>query len=429
MESTNNIFNNSCELLKILKNPITTNTNEYITMKNESHQRISNSTFNDLQIKESIIRSLNLNNFVKPSEIQEMIIPTFNKKQNIICQSMSGTGKTLSFVIGVLNNIEPLNKVQAIVVTVSYELTKQIFSVFKKIIESISTNGNDNFKIEMLRKDQKFGQLSADILIATPGTFGKALRYKSFETQNVKLVVLDEADALLNLQGLASQTTPIINKIMPARLCFFSATYNPATLKYIKKFVGNDVVENLTTNEKPEKIYNFYIGVPQKSKTTLLMDLTEYASIGQVIVFVSTKKKVKELGNLFISDMHSVGCIHGDLTIEERNDVLNKFAKNESRVLISSDIICRGVDILQVNLIINFDLPPNIDFSNDSIETTYLHRIGRSGRYGRSGAVIDFISTEDEMVQISNIYEKLNIEPKEVTIEEIAKAFDLIENK
>jgi len=364
-------------------------------------KNIMNYSFEDLDLNDELLRGIYSYGFEKPSNIQYKSIPLIKSGKDLIAQSQSGTGKTGAFSIGILNNIDTkLKKTQYIVLTPTHELAKQIYSVIENLgarmdITMCKVIGKTNISesIMELKRDPQ-------IIVATPGRLVDMISKRHIFTDNIKTLVLDEADEMLS--GGFMEILYEIIKCMPKKcqICLFSATMPKEILDLTENFMNNP--ERLLVNRDEltlEGIKQFYINLKQYNwKFDVLYDIYDTINITQSIIYVNSKNILNNLYDRLSRDEYPVSYIHGDMQTVEREKNLNDFKNGITRIMLSTDLLSRGIDIQQLSLVINFDLPRN--------KETYIHRIGRSGRYGRKGTAINFITDEDtaHMKEIEDFY-------------------------
>lgn len=380
----------------------------------ENNETIHDYSFENLNINDELLRGIYSYGFEKPSKIQQLSIPIMNNGKDLIAQSQSGTGKTGAFTIGILNNIDSkLKRTQYIIITPTHELSKQIYDVITNIskymdISIVKVIGKTNVResIEELKKEPQ-------IIVATPGRLLDMINKNYIYTDNIKGLILDEADETLSFGFL--DTLHSIIKTMPqiTQMCLFSATIPEELLNLSNNFMNNP--EKLLINKENltlEGIRQFYIELKQYNwKFDVLLDIYETINITQSIIYVNTKNILNILYNKLNNLNYPITYIHGDMTQKEREYNLNNFKNGNTRILLSTDLLSRGIDIQQLSLVINFDLPKE--------KETYIHRIGRSGRYGRKGVAINFTTLEDT-THLENIQKFFNtqIEPMPQNISE-----------
>lgn len=372
-------------------------------------------SFDELEVCPEILRGIYAMGFEYPSAIQRLAIRPMLDKDDLIAQAQSGTGKTATFLIGSLQKIDKdIKKPQVIVLCPNRELAQQIYynleglNAYHKVQTALIMGGtlvDDNFKA--LDKGAQF-------IIGTPGRVFDMMKRYVLQTSEVKCFVMDEADEMLS-KGFKDQIYEIFQFIpKQAQICIFSATLPPAALEITEKFMRNPNKILVKTDEITlDGIKQFYLGVQHESwKTATLFDLYDNLSMKQTIIFCNSKRKAEWLKDQLIAENFTVSCIHSDLTQVVRDKTMKSFRLGTSRILIATDVIARGIDIQQVEIVINFDLPREIE--------TYIHRIGRSGRFGRKGIAINFV-THKEYTQMQKIeqYYHTNIVPLPENIKEL----------
>jgi len=349
-----------------------------------------NNNFDDLNINDNLLRGIYAYGFEKPSNIQNKAIPIINTGKDLIAQSQSGTGKTGAFSIGVLNNIDLEKKeTQAIIISPTHELAEQTYEVMTNISNYMDVNIKKVIGKTNIGESRRELESNPHVIIATPGRLLDMINRKYLFTNSVKQFVLDEADEILSI-GFMDTIYNII-KFLPqeTQICLFSATMPGEILELTDRFMNNSEKilidkENLTL----EGIKQFYLNCNiYKWKYDVLIDLYESITINQCIIYVNTKNILTYLVDKLLEKNFPISYIHGELSSQDRKKNLNDFKSGNTRILISTDLLSRGIDIQQLSLVINFDLPKN--------KETYIHRIGRSGRYGRKGTTINFILNEE----------------------------------
>jgi translation initiation factor 4A len=365
--------------------------------------------FDDLNIREDILRGVYAYGFEKPSAIQSQAIPTVIEGKDIIAQAQSGTGKTGAFAISTLCRIDPkLKRTQSLILAPTHELADQIFTVIKEI-----SNYSEISILKVVGKtsvNQCARDLSTDpqVIVGTPGRVLDMIQKNYLHTDSLKMLIFDEADEILsycfkdNIYHIV-QTIP-----KETQICLFSATLPPEVLELTDKFM-KDPIQILVKKEQLtlEGIQQFYVNVKHSDwKYDVIADLYDIINVGQCIVYINNKSKIVEINDRLLRDNFPVSYITGDKTSEERNKIMEDFRGGKIRILLSTDLLARGIDIQQLSLVINYDLPRE--------KETYIHRIGRSGRYGRKGVAINFITERDieELKFIESFYDtKINEMP------------------
>ncbi len=370
-------------------------------------------SFDELGIDENILRGVYAHGFEKPSQIQTLAIPKILEKKDLIAQAQSGTGKTGAFAIGSLCRIDPKkSETQLLVLVPTRELADQVSLVIKDIssyteITSLKVIGGTN--VSMCREDL---YKRPHIVIGTPGRVLDMIQRRYLFTEHIENIVLDEADEMLSY-GFKDSIHDIIQR-MPktSQICLFSATLPEDILELTTKFM-NEPEKVLVKKEQLtlEGIQQFFINVKHNDwKYDVITDLYDVINVGQCIVYINSKNKIEEVYDRLTKDNFPVGYISGNRTVQERNETMEQFRGGQIRVLLSSDLLARGIDIQQLSLVINFDLPRE--------KETYIHRIGRSGRYGRKGVAINLISDREleYMKHIETFYDtKINEMPADIS--------------
>tara|TARA_A100001011_G_scaffold23678_2_gene23622 strand:+ start:5437 stop:6678 length:1242 start_codon:yes stop_codon:yes gene_type:complete len=366
------------------------NNNNDIETYDTSSGAIEN--WDELVIDPSILRGIYAYGFEKPSPIQCKAVSPMLLERDIIAQAQSGTGKTGCFTVGTLARVDfTKNDVQAIILSHTRELSLQT----KSVIDSLGSFVK-NYKSELLiggtSTDTTIKALNENkpqIIVGCPGRIYDMLRRRKLNTSKLKLIILDEADELLSA-GFKEQVYNIFQH-MPqnVQVGLFSATLPHEVHSLTDKFMRDPVkvlvkAEQLTL----EGISQFYVALEDDAqKYDCLKDIFAAFSMTQCIIYCNSVKRVQDLYDAMIEDNYPVAQIHSSMDKDDRIKAYKEFRNGTSRVLISSNVTARGIDVQQVSTVINFDLPKCIH--------TYLHRIGRSGRWGRKGVGINFITRRD----------------------------------
>lgn len=361
------------------------------------------SEWNELTLKEDLLRGIYSHGFEKPSPIQQKgILPIINGK-DVIAQAQSGTGKTGAFVVSMLQQInDDEDTIQGLILAPTRELALQIHTV----VQSVSTF-MEKTKCKLLiggrSMDSDITDLECNpkIIVGTPGRIHDLMRRKKIDTKTIKLLILDEADEMLSA-GFKEQVYNIFQFLgSNVQIGLFSATLPSDIQMLTDKFMRNPIkilvkTESITL----EGIKQHYIAIENDGqKYDTLKDLFEFISLSQCIIYCNSIKRVNDLAEALLKDNFPVCCIHSGMEKDERYKAYKEFTGGVARVLISSNLTARGIDVQQVSTVINFDLPKDVH--------TYIHRIGRSGRWGRKGLGINFITRRDvrKLKEIEEYYE------------------------
>ena len=349
--------------------------------------------------------------YENPSPVQEEVIPVALRKNDIIARAKNGTGKTASFVIPILQliNTNPkdnkkLNSIQSLILVPTRELALQTSFTVKEIgkylnVQCMVSTGGTNLKEDILRL--KNGDSSVHVVVGTPGRVYDLANKNVLNLENCGILVLDEADKLLG-----QDFQKIIEKIisfLPSKkqIMLFSATFPLDVKKFKDKYLKEAAMLNLMEELTLFGITQYYTYIEEKLKLNCLHTLFQKLEINQAIIFCNTTKRVELLFKKIIEMGFSCYFIHARMEQEKRNKIYHDFRNNACRCLVSSDLMTRGIDIPNVNVVINFDFPKSAE--------TYLHRIGRSGRFGHLGIAISFI-TDDDLQNYYSIKKELDTE-------------------
>jgi translation initiation factor 4A len=359
--------------------------------------------WSELNLKENLLRGIYSYGFETPSPIQKKaIMPILNGK-DVIAQAQSGTGKTGAFTVSTIQCVdETIDDIQGLILAPTRELAVQIHRVVTDIGKF-----TDNLKCGLciggrsLEQDSKDLAIKPQIVVGTPGRIHDLLRRRRIDPKTIKMLVLDEADEMLSI-GFKEQVYNIFqflgNKI---QVGLFSATLPVEIQSLTDKFMREPVKILVKTESVTlEGIKQYYVALENDSqKYETLKDLFASITVNQCIIYCNSIKRVNDLCEALRNDNFPVCCIHSGMEKEERSKSYKEFINGSSRVLISSNLTARGIDVQQVSTVINFDLPKDIH--------TYIHRIGRSGRWGRKGMGINFITQYDvrKMKEIEQYYD------------------------
>lgn len=367
-------------------------------------------TFESMKLKDDLLRGIYSYGFEAPSAIQSRAITQIITGKDVIAQAQSGTGKTATFTIGMLQAIDLKRKdLQALVLSPTRELATQISQVIANLgdymnIKAFAITGGKTLKDD-IKKIQGSG---CHVVSGTPGRVLDMMKRQILQTRNVQMLILDEADELLSdTLGFKQQIYDIFTKLpKTSQVVVVSATMNKEILEITKKFMSDPVKILVKKDEiSLEGIKQYLVNVDKEEwKFDTLCDLYYSLTITQCVIFCNTKKKVDWLSQKLTQSNFAVASMHGDMKQEDRDKVMNDFRTGHSRVLISTDVWARGIDVQQVSLVINYDVP--------EIMENYIHRIGRSGRFGRKGIAINFVTKNDvsKLKEIEKYY-SISIKP------------------
>ncbi|XRO77062.1 DEAD/DEAH box helicase [Methanocaldococcus sp. 10A] len=343
--------------------------------------------FSELNLSENVLTAIKNKGFENPTDIQMKVIPLFlNDEGNIVAQARTGSGKTAAFAIPLIELINDKNNenngIEAIILTPTRELAIQVAD------EIESLKGNKNLKIAKIYGGKAiYPQIkalkNANIVVGTPGRILDHINRGTLNLKNVKYFILDEADEMLNM-GFVEDVEKILNACNKnKRILLFSATMPREILNLAKKYMGDYKFVRAKINANIEQSY---IEVNENERFEALCRLLKNIEF-YGLVFCKTKRDTKELANMLIDLGFKAGAIHGDLSQSQREKVIRLFKQKRIKILIATDVMSRGIDVNDLNCVINYHLPQNPE--------SYMHRIGRTGRAGKKGKAISIINRKE----------------------------------
>ncbi|KAJ2786408.1 translation initiation factor eIF4A [Coemansia interrupta] len=346
--------------------------------------------FDDMNLDDNLLRGIYAYGFERPSAIQQRAIVPVLRGHDVIAQAQSGTGKTATFSISILQKVDPtIPKTQALVLAPTRELAQQIQKVMTSLGDFRKVNIHACIGGTRVADDEKAFSEGAHVVVGTPGRVHDMISRGIFKSEAVKLFALDEADEMLS-RGFKDQIQQVFS-LLPAdvQVVLLSATMPTEVLEVTTKFMRDPIRILVKRDELTlEGIKQFYISVEREEyKFDTLADLYETVSITQAVIFCNTRRKVDFLTEKLRERNFTVSAMHGDMDQGQRDTIMKEFRSGSSRILITTDLLARGIDVQQVSLVINYDLPTNRE--------NYIHRIGRGGRFGRKGIAINFVTDED----------------------------------
>jgi ATP-dependent RNA helicase len=347
-------------------------------------------SFDSMGLREDLVRGIYAYGFERPSAIQQRAITQIVSGRDVIAQAQSGTGKTATFSISALQKIDTrVRETQCLVLSPTRELAQQIQKVMLALGDYLSVQCHACIGGTSVGEDIRKLDYGQHIVSGTPGRVFDMIRRRNLRTRGIKMLILDESDEMLN-QGFKEQIYDIYRYLPPeTQVVLVSATLPKDILEMTGKFMTDPVRVLVKRDELTlEGIKQFFVNVEKEDwKFDTLCDLYDTLTITQAVIFCNTKRKVDWLTEKMRESNFTVSAMHGDMPQKERTAIMEEFRSGGSRVLITTDVWARGLDVQQVSLVINYDLPNNRE--------NYIHRIGRSGRFGRKGVAINFARTED----------------------------------
>jgi len=364
--------------MKVVEGKIETNWTQVVT------------SFDDMQLKDNLLRGIYAYGFEKPSKIQQRGIMPILAGYDTIAQAQSGTGKTATFSISSLQLIDNKNRdTQALILAPTRELAQQTQKVVRALGDFLNVTSHACVGGTLVRDDIRTLGQGVQIVVGTPGRVTDMINRNVLEMATVKLFILDEADEMLS-RGFKDQIYEIFQHLPnKVQVCLFSATMPEEILEISARFMRNPVRILVKRDELTlEGIRQFYVAVEREEwKLETLIDLYECLTITQAIIYCNTRRRVDWLKDKMGQRDFTVSSMHGQMDGPERELIMKEFRSGSSRVLITTDLLARGIDVQQVSLVINYDMPGNRE--------NYIHRIGRSGRFGRKGVAVNLVADGD----------------------------------
>jgi translation initiation factor 4A len=356
----------------------------------ESNWEETIESFDEMGLKDELLRGVYSYGFERPSAIQQKGIKPIILGRDTIGQAQSGTGKTATFSVGLLQLVDTsINECQGLVVAPTRELAQQIHRVITQLGDFMQVKCHACIGGTAVRDDIRILERGVHIVVGTPGRVFDMISRDHLGTQRLKLLILDEADEMLS-RGFKEQIQEIFKRLPGnIQVALFSATMPPEILQITEQFMRDPIRILVKKDELTlEGIKQYYIAIEKDDwKFDTLCDLYENLDIAQAIIYCNTRKRVDQVTQSMTEKDFVVSSMHGEMEHSTREAIMREFRTGSSRVLITTDLLARGIDVQQVSLVINYDMPTNYE--------NYLHRIGRSGRFGRKGVAINFVTEAD----------------------------------
>jgi len=348
-------------------------------------------SFDDMPIPENLLRGIYTYGFEKPSAIQKKAIVPIIEGRDILAQAQSGTGKTGTFCVGSIARIDPTIKdTQVLVLVPTRELSQQIQKVANTIGQYLPIKAYSATGGTPLRDDINAIEKGAQFVVGTPGRIFDLLRRNVIRRSTIRILIMDEADQMLE-DRFKEQVMCILQLGFPekTKVALFSATVPEDLIEVANNILQNPVKILIPPEQVTlDGIKQYYVYVENEEwKYDALIDLYQQLTINQAIIYCNKRQKAEWLSEKMTANGFTLNYIHGEMDVSERKKRMDDFRSGNARVLISTDLLARGIDVQQVSLVINFELPPQRE--------NYIHRIGRSGRFGRKGAAINLISKDE----------------------------------
>ncbi len=350
-------------------------------------------SFDEMGLDDSLTRGIYTYGFEQPSKIQQSAIVPMRERHDILAQAQSGTGKTGAFTIGSLSSVDPaILAPQVLVLCPTRELSQQTERVARAIgqymnLRVLSATGGGN-----LRSDIQALREGAQFIVGTPGRVDDLIRRGELRLGDMRYLILDEADQMLE-DLFVDQIKAILNQPFPpsTRLALFSATMPEHVLELAERYLSDPVRILLPPDEVTlDGIKQYYVDLEREDwKFPVLLDLYQQVTVNQALIYVNKRQKAEWLAKQLATQGFTLEYIHGEMEVAERKARMDDFRAGRVRVLISTDLLARGIDVQQVSLVINYELPHQRE--------NYVHRIGRTGRYGKKGVAINLVTPEEKI--------------------------------
>jgi len=360
----------------------------------DTYVAIHSSGFREFLLKPELLRAIGDCGFEHPSEVQHECIPQAILGTDVICQAKSGMGKTAVFVLAVLQQLDPRpNETSCLVLCHTRELAYQIcheFDRFKKYLPNVKTAvfyGG----IPVQNNKEQLKSETPHIVIGTPGRILQLTEEKALNLKDIKYFVLDECDKMLEALDMRAAVQKIFKMTPHAKqVMMFSATLNDNIRAVCKKFMHNPLEIYINEGSKLtlHGLKQYYVELQENEKNRKLVDLLDALEFNQVVIFVKSVKRAAELNKLLSDCNFPSICIHSGMSQEERIEKYKRFKDFQARIMVATDLFGRGIDINRVNVVVNYDMSDSPD--------SYLHRVGRAGRFGTKGLAISFISSAED---------------------------------
>ncbi|ETI20446.1 hypothetical protein G647_08481 [Cladophialophora carrionii CBS 160.54] len=388
----------------------------------------SATSFEQLGLSDDILKGVTNMNFRKPSKVQERTLPLLlmNPPQNLIGQSQSGTGKTAAFVLNILHRLdlssEAMRKTpQGLVLAPSRELARQIVGVVRVMGAFI-----EGLKVEAAVPQDaaaRSRKIEAAVIVGTPGTVMDMIRKRVMDVRQLKILVLDEADNMLDQQGLGDQCIRV-KALLPkgVQIVLFSATFPDNVVLYAQTFAPN--ANQMTLQHKDltvEGIKQIYLDCDSdQAKYDVLVKFYGLMTIGSSIIFVKTRETALNIEQRMSAEGHKVASLTGGYEGTQRDLIIDSFRMGHAKVLITTNVLARGIDVQSVSMVVNYDVPDKFIGGGKYVADpqTYLHRIGRTGRFGRVGVAVTFISNRQDWEKLMEIQKYFNTTMTKVTTDD-----------
>jgi len=398
---------------------------------NRGYIGIHSASFKDFQLREELQKAIRTHGFEHPSEVQHQCIPQALNGRDIICQAKSGMGKTAVFVLSILHMLKvEENHCQAVVVTHTRELAIQAHDEFKRFANDLPVvvdyylGGEPmDVQVKKLKKNQP------NILVGAPGRILQLLEGDHLKFDMIEYFILDECDKILQNTDMRAQVQGAFKRTpRDKQVMMFSATL-PLDIRPICRKLTKNPMEIYVDDQAKLTLHGLlqhYVNLPEeKQKNRKLVDLLDNIDFNQVIIFVKSRDRAEALAKILNTGQFPTAYIHGRMEQSARIRIFEEFKNYRKRILVSTDLMGRGVDINKVNVVVNYDLPPLDKHGEHESEKNsafnkavdqYLHRVGRAGRFGTKGLAITFVSSPEDATVLNKVQERFSVDIKELPL-------------
>ncbi|MCA0986067.1 DEAD/DEAH box helicase [Guptibacillus algicola] len=368
--------------------------------------------FNRLELKPFLIKSLEEQNFNRPTEIQERLIPAIRNGESAIGQSQTGSGKTLAFLLPIIHRIDQTkSECQAVITAPTRELANQIYDEAVKLVahlpeeEAISikqaVGGTDRKRMITKMKN------TPHIVIGTPGRIKDLVEEQALNVYTASMLVVDEADQMLDMGFIEDVDFIAARMAQKLQMLVFSATVPQSLQPFLKKYMNNPKFVQVNAEKvTADKVENIFVPAKYREKNDVLLNVTKAINPYLALVFTNTKQTADEVADFLIESGYNVERLHGDVQPRARKQIMKKIQRAECQYVVATDLASRGIDIKGVSHVINFELPKDLDF--------YIHRVGRTARAGLDGIAYTLAEPSDQQAIQKLIDKGISVTYKEV---------------
>eukprot|EP00669_Euglena_mutabilis_P011056 TRINITY_DN5728_c0_g1_i1.p1 TRINITY_DN5728_c0_g1~~TRINITY_DN5728_c0_g1_i1.p1 ORF type:complete len:475 (+),score=157.83 TRINITY_DN5728_c0_g1_i1:56-1426(+) len=406
-----------------------------LLQEDQSSPLFAMTTFEELGLPEDLLKGIRMMGWKKPSRIQCATLPhILRSNENVIGQSQSGTGKTGCFGLGLLSRLDlSLKRPQALVIAPTRELARQITDEIRRMAKYMT-----GLKVIACIPGYDFsGGIVAQFVVGTAGRVKDAIERRCFDLSNIRYLVLDEADNMLldtkqGSGGLAAMAM-MIKKRCPrdTQILLFSATY-PTKVRQFCMAIAPEAKKFSIADQKSMNlnyIRQTFVMLPnEEAKFAFLIKVYEFCDINQSVIFVNTRERARSLAEQMRAKNYSVALLQAEMPYEQRDQVVESFRKSMTRVLIATNVISRGLDVVMVSVVVNYEMPCQRSGTPDF--ETYIHRIGRCGRFGRPGIAINLVADQKDAKCVDAITRFYDVKMEEMDRPEAySEVFESVHNE